>query len=98
MIPAVNKGLIFTVCVFTLASMNNIILDDNQYTDMPLEVDEAFERSVEISADFLPSPEEFSAKTVVGLNCNEDAWKPLPSPRKYDINPLGIHLHRGFLN
>jgi uncharacterized protein (DUF4415 family) len=35
----------------------NIILDDKYYTDAPSDVDEAFERSIEISADFLPSPE-----------------------------------------
>ena len=41
----------------------NIILDDRQYSDAPVEVDEAFDRSVEISADFLPAPEEL-AKAV----------------------------------
>ena len=42
----------------------NIILDDSAYTDAPPEVDEAFERSVEISADFLPSPEECANATI----------------------------------
>jgi uncharacterized protein (DUF4415 family) len=36
----------------------NIILDDKYYSDAPPEVDKAFERSVEIRADFLPPPED----------------------------------------
>jgi uncharacterized protein (DUF4415 family) len=41
-----------------------IILDDKYYTDAPPEVDEAFERSVRVSTDFLPSPDELSKATV----------------------------------
>lgn len=36
------------------------MLDDSKYTDAPADVDEAFERSIEISADFLPSPKELA--------------------------------------
>jgi uncharacterized protein (DUF4415 family) len=39
-------------------------LDDEFYTDAPPEVDEAFARSIEISADFLPSPEELANATM----------------------------------
>ena len=42
----------------------NINLDDKYYTDAPPEVDEAFERSAEISADFLPPPDELAKATV----------------------------------
>jgi uncharacterized protein (DUF4415 family) len=39
-------------------------LDDSQYTNAPPEVDEAFDRSVEISKDFMPSPRELANATV----------------------------------
>jgi uncharacterized protein (DUF4415 family) len=39
-------------------------LDDKYYTDAPPEVDKAFERSVRVSTDFLPSPDELSKATV----------------------------------
>ncbi|GHU69069.1 CopG family transcriptional regulator [Clostridia bacterium] len=42
----------------------NIIFDDKYYTDAPGDVDAAFERAVEISADFLPSPEELAKASV----------------------------------
>jgi uncharacterized protein (DUF4415 family) len=42
----------------------NIIFDDKYYTDAPGDVDAAFERAVEISAEFLPSPEEMAKTTV----------------------------------
>ena len=37
--------------------------DDSKYTDAPPEVDEAFERSVLVSKDFMPSPEELAKAT-----------------------------------
>ena len=53
----------------------NIILDDSQYTEAPPEVDEAFDRSVEISADFLPSPAELaqaSMKKTITIRLDTD--------------------------
>jgi predicted DNA binding CopG/RHH family protein len=38
----------------------NILVDDKYYTDAPPEANEALERSVEISADFLPPPDELA--------------------------------------
>ena len=42
----------------------NIILDDKHYTDAPRDVNEAFDRAVEIKGDFLPSPDELAKASV----------------------------------
>jgi hypothetical protein len=39
----------------------NTILDDKYYTAAPLEADDAFERSVEIPADFPPLPDDLAS-------------------------------------
>jgi uncharacterized protein (DUF4415 family) len=42
----------------------NITFDDKYYSDAPDDVDAAFDRSKEISADFLPSPDELAKAAV----------------------------------
>jgi len=42
----------------------NTILDDMYYTDAPRDVNEAFDRAVEIKADFLSPPDELAKASV----------------------------------
>jgi len=52
----------------------NLILDDKYYTDAPPEVDEAFDRSVRVSADFLPPPSEIAKmKRVITIRLDGDS-------------------------